>query len=511
MINQMQVKKVTRIVPMLLGGASLALLFGLTTIACDDDSTTNPGTDSGLGGSGGVSGDAAVGGSGGAPLTGGTGVIVDGGEGGVVITPPTCKNEKIAVNADITTSTTWACNSYVMKKKIHITNGATLTIAAGSTIYGDGDASNPAALIATRDGKLIAKGTATSPIVFTSIVTAGQRAPGDALAGVVLLGKAAINNGTCAMDAVAGGACDAPGFFENVIEGIDPTDPKGKYGGTDDTHDCGELSYVRVEFAGFVIGAGNELNGITLGGCGNKTKVNHVQVHRGFDDGLEIFGGTVSVDHVVLSGSTDDGFDVDNGWRGKAQFVVIQQSFGIGDKGIEADNLGGAETTAPRTDAELWNFTIIGEGATSTRVAMHLREGFRSKLRNFIVTGYGSVLDEDAAQVNPNTEWPTFLSIENSVFFGNTALGKDETTDPTKNNDMGFDEIAQLQLADRKNSTTENPMITGANLIPPAGTLGGKATPVAPLDITATYAGAVAPGTAVGAAWWSGWTAFPMN
>jgi hypothetical protein len=499
MSNQKQVNKVARIVPMLMGGASLALLFGLTTIACDDDGNTmNTGGDAAVGGAGGTSNTSIVGGSGGAvgdaSPDGAGGVAMMGGTGGTL---PACKNEKIVVNADITTSTTWACNSYVMKKKIHITSGATLTIAAGSTIYGDGDASNPAALISTRDGKLIAKGTKEAPIVFTSIVPVGQRAMGDALAGVVLLGKAGINNGAL-----------VAGSYENVIEGIDPTDPKGKYGGSDDTHDCGELSYVRVEFAGFVIGAGNELNGITLGGCGNKTKVSHVQVHRGFDDGLEIFGGTANVDHVVLSGSNDDGFDFDNGWRGSAQFVVIQQAYSVGDKAIEADNLGGAEATMPRTDANLWNFTILGEGNASARNAMHLREGMRGKLRNFIVTGYGSVLDVDATQVDPKVEWPTNLTVENSVFFGNTALSKDETT---SNNDMGFDEIASLQVAARMNSTTENPMITGTNLIPPAGTLGGKATPVAPLDITATYAGAVAPGTAAAAAWWAGWTAFPVN
>jgi len=501
MSNQKKINKVARMVPMLFGGASLALLFGMVSVGCDDDGDTNAnGGDAAVGGAGGTTntGTSSTGGMVGdaSPdaFGGAGGVAMNGGTGG---TTPACKNEKVIVNADITANTTWACNSYVMKKKIHIMSGATLTIAAGSTIYGDGDATNPAALISTRDGKLIAKGTKEAPIVFTSIVPAGQRAPGDSLAGVVMLGKASINNGAL-----------VSGAFETVIEGVDPTDPKGKYGGVDDTHDCGELSYVRVEFAGFVIGADNELNGITLAGCGNKTKVSHIQVHRGFDDGLEIFGGTVNVDHVVLSGSTDDGFDVDNGWRGSAQFVVIQQLYGVGDKAIEADSLGGAETTMPRTDGNLWNFTILGEGGASTRHAIHLREGWRGKLRNFIVSGYGTVLDVDAAQVDPKTEWPTFVSVENSVFFGNTALAKDETA-PGKDNDKGFDEVAQLQVADRKNSTTENPMITGTNLIPPAGTLGGKATPVAPLDVTATYAGAVAPGTAAAATWWAGWTAFP--
>jgi len=432
----------------------------------------------------------------------------------------------IAANTEITTNTTWACNSYVLGGLVGIGNGATLTIEAGSTIYGAGDSNSPAALISKRDGKLIAVGTKERPIVFTSSFAPGTRMPGDSLAGIVMLGKAKINNGTCQNDGdPSTTACDAPGFLQSNIEGIAATDPRGVYGGNDDAHDCGELKYVRVEFAGFVIGADNELNGITLGACGSATKMSYVQVHRGFDDGVEVFGGTVNMDHILITGPTDDGLDWDNGWTGRAQFVIVHQGYGKGDKGLESDNLGGNETALPRSFPEIWNATLIAQTG-STKIGMHEREGTRFKLRNFIVSGFGGgALDVDAAQVVPMTEWPTNISIESSLFFGG-PLSKTESAavdgGTSTDNDMGFDEAAALMDAARMNSATVDPMFAAglnASVIPAnpsyvpgnAADVNGKATPPAPFDATATYAGAIAPGTAAADAWYAGWTAFPEN
>ncbi|MBC8132353.1 MAG: hypothetical protein H7X95_05175, partial [Deltaproteobacteria bacterium] len=489
-------------------GAAGALLFGVTAASCGSDSKVKTGTGgSGMTGTGG-NGMSSTGGAGGLGGSDGTG-----GMGGTTTTA--CKDDKIPVNADIATDTTWECNTYTLTKPIYIVGGATLTIAAGSTIFGAGSTDNPATLIASREGKLVAVGTAERPIVFTSVFPAGMRVPGDSLAGVVLLGKATINNGTCQNDPnTATTTCETPGFRQGNIEGIPATELKGLYGGADDTHNCGELKYVRVEFAGFVIGDGNELNGITVAACGSATKLSYLQVHRGFDDGIEFFGGTASVDHVVISGSTDDGLDWDNGWRGKAQFVIVHQAYGKGDKGFEADNLGGAETSEPRSNAEIWNATLIAE-SPSTKIGMHLREGLRGKFRNLIVLNFGGgALDEDAAMVVPATEWPTYVSIENSVFFGG-PLGKDETTVATMNNDMGFDETMALSDAARMNTTVDpmlgSTVIATPNYVPGnAAAVSGKATPTgAGLDTTATYAGAVAPGATE--LWYAGWTKFPEN
>ena len=359
-----------------------------------------------------------------------------------------CRNDMIVAPAEINVDTTWPCNTYVMNGIVAIGNGATLTIAAGSTIYGNSqDNTNPAVVVAKRDGRLVAIGTREHPIVFTSSMPVGSRVPGDSLAGIALLGKARINNGTCHGDPnPATPECEAPGYLESNIEGLVADDPRGQYGGSDDTHDCGQLKYVRVEFSGSLIGPDNEMNGITVGACGSKTRFSYVQVHRGFDDGIEFFGGAANMDHIVLTGNTDDSLDWDNGFRGKVQFLIVEQGYGKGDKGFEGDNLGGAETAEPRSNPEIWNATLITEPG-STHVGMHLREGTLYKLRNFIALNFGGgVLDTDAVTVLPANDWPTLISVENSVFFGGPAGAPDTAAD----NDHGFDENAPASPSRRQ-------------------------------------------------------------
>ena len=110
--------------------------------------------------------------------------------------------------------------TYLLKGWVYIGNGAELTIAPGSVIKGD--KITKAALIAERGGKLIARGTATEPIVFTSAQPAGSRKPGD-WGGIILCGKAPNNQ------------------QEMQIEG----GPRTKHGGNIENDNSGILSYVR--------------------------------------------------------------------------------------------------------------------------------------------------------------------------------------------------------------------------------------------------------------------------
>jgi hypothetical protein len=268
-------------------------------------------------------------------------------------------------------------------------------------------------------------------------------------------------------------------------------------------------------------------------------------VHRGLDDGIEFFGGTAGADHVVISGVDDDGIDWDFGYSGKIQFLIIHQAYGTGDKGFESDNFTTTQTITPRSNPEIWNATMIAETGNS-KVGMHLRTGTWYKLRNFIVHGFGSTttatlasgainVDSSMMENDPKADWPTNMSIENSVFFGGPlaptedpamvdGTGACPTTTATApavaNNDFCFNEAAALMDAARMNTTTVDPMfpatlnqrVIAANpsYVPGnAAAVMNKATPATPFDTTANYAGAVAPGTAAGSAWYDGWTEFP--
>lgn len=407
-------------------------------------------------------------------------------------TDPECPaTGDVEVSGEISEDTTWSCPSYLLTEHIFVTGNSTLTIEPGVEIFGENDS----ALIVTRGSQLDAVGTAAEPIVFTSGNSAGSRTTGD-WSGVALLGSAEINSGTL-----------NAGVLEGRLEGLEATEARAIYGGNDNASSCGHLEYVRIEFAGAELSPGNELNGLTVAGCGSETQLSYIQVHLGSDDGIEFFGGTAGMDHVVVTGASDDSLDWDLGWTGDVQFLVTHQFANLGDRAIEADNLGSNEAATPRSNPRIYNATIIGGTATN---GILLREGTRGTFRNFIIANVpGSPIDLAATTNDLTTEWPTQLSFERTFFFNNGAVL--ETADT---NDNGFDESAALMLAARNNVFGTDPMLgststTAPNYVPANTALNGQATPPAGFDTTATYAGAFAPNAA--SPWTAGWTSFPAN
>jgi hypothetical protein len=260
-----------------------------------------------------------------------------------VDTPPGVTTVSVPAG-DIASDTTWTADHiYVLEGYVFVTGG-TLTIEPGTVVQGK----NGSALTITQNAKLNAVGTADKPIVFTSALA--TPASGD-WGGVVLLGKAPIN--------VTGGT--------NAIEGF-PTSYGDRitYGGTDDTHNCGTLKYAPIEYAGFALAVDNELNGLSVGGCGSQTQVDYVQVHLGLDDGIEVFGGSPNLRHILITQPDDDGLDWDFGFHGTVQFLIVQQKTGRGDKAIEADNNHNDSELLPRSAPQVWNATFIGgDGAAA--------------------------------------------------------------------------------------------------------------------------------------------------
>ncbi len=234
---------------------------------------------------------------------------------------------------------------YTLKGWVYIADGAELTIEPGTVIKGDKE--TKAALIAERGSKLIAKGTQTEPIVFTSEMAKGNRKPGD-WGGVILCGKAP-NNQT-----------------EMQIEG----GPRTMHGGTDAADNSGVLSYVRIEFAGYPFQTDKEINGLTLGSVGSGTQIDHVQVSYSNDDSFEWFGGDVNCKYLVAYKGWDDDFDTDNGFSGGVQFALSVRDPKIADKslsnGFESDNCAdGTASATPLTSAVFSNVTFIGPRVSS--------------------------------------------------------------------------------------------------------------------------------------------------
>ena len=318
----------------------------------------------------------------------------------------TCEIPSGVVTSDMTLT---AGNIYALSGVTFIGNdnadSATLTIEPGVTIYGR---SSSDALVISRGSEIMAEGTASAPITFTSNqdVTGQATAPGQ-WGGIVLLGNAVSNK--CPTD---GTPC------AREVEGV----AGAFYGGTDDTDSSGTLRYVVVKHGGFEVEPGNELNGITFGGVGSGTTVEYIQVHQNSDDGIEFFGGTVNVKYVVLTGNQDDSVDWDHGYTGKLQYVLIQQATDDSEANrlIEADNDGSNLAATPQSNPMIANFTGIGNNyqGEDPSEGIYLREGTGGQFYNVIVTGPAGMGEcfevEDNAVSQANLGDGT-LTMQNSV------------------------------------------------------------------------------------------------
>ena len=209
-----------------------------------------------------------------------------------------------------TGTVTWTRDrDYLLNGFVFVNDGQILTIEAGTVIRArTGQGSLASALIVARGGKIIAEGAKTDPIIFT--------VEGDDLEGSVPLEARGLWGGLI----ILGNATINTESGEAMIEGIPVSEPRGVYGGIDDDDNSGILRYVSIRHGGTNIGEGNEINGLTLGGVGRQTIIDHVEVISNADDGVEFFGGDVNCKNLVVAFCGDDAFDMDQGYHGKGQF-----------------------------------------------------------------------------------------------------------------------------------------------------------------------------------------------
>jgi len=426
-------------------------------------------------------------------------------------------SNRIVVTGNISTNTTWNnTNIYELSGAVNVTGGATLTIEAGTRIegqQGSGPGVGGAALFVGRDGMINAVGTALQPIVMTCV---GATKFKGCWGGLTILGNASLNDGALTSPAITSRGT-AGGCREKQAEG-----PSGfLYGGCNDNDNSGTLKYVRIEYAGFRFTPTNELNGLALNGVGRGTTLDYIQVHAGLDDGIEMFGGTVNMQHLVLTANSDDSFDYTEGWNGKAQFVIVQHDSLDSDKGFEQDNYEFANDATPRATPQIYNATLVGKAfVTSTSGAsgnnsvggLHVRRGTRPKHFNFLVQNFPFALDIDDASTCVDWNTATGFEFKNSIFAANTRLDASDTPDPA----CEANESAAILLAGSSNTNVAtSPLLSPLNVMvpdfrPAFGTATGGATPPADgfFDVTATFIGAVAPANAnkSNIPWYAGWT-----
>ena len=317
----------------------------------------------------------------------------------------TVGNNTVSVSGMISESTTWTNdNIYVLNQKVVVPSGVVLTIQAGTIIKGtEGTGSLASALIIAQGGKLNAVGTATEPIIFTSIndnIEVGQTA-GTNLdetnsglwGGLIVLGY-------------------APSSFSGdvdvvQIEGIPADDTFGLYGGEDATDNSGVYQYISIRHGGALIGEGNEINGLTLGGVGSGTIIENIEVVANVDDGIEFFGGTVNATNLLVWAQGDDAIDIDQGYSGIIDNAIVI----LGANSDHAFEIDGPEGTATGSFT-LRNSTIVGNAVTENGEYADYRSKAMGRTENIYAYGFKSSsdveLDNDGVATNYNDGLLTF-------------------------------------------------------------------------------------------------------
>ena len=422
---------------------------------------------------------------------------------------------------------------YTLYGLYYVDSTYALTVPAGTVIEGD----TVGTLTIKRGAKGYFLGEICNPVVMTSIKPPTQRARGD-WGGLVICGAALSTRPWTTK--IEGGIVDA------------------QFGGPDPDDDSGVYKYLRVEYPGFRFQLNDEINGITLGAVGYGTEFHHVQVSYAFDDQFEFFGGTMDIHHCVAFGGTDDEFDTDFGYNGKAQFL-----FGLRDpffwdaqgesRGFESD---GDFTGVPQWTRPIYanvtligprreNGTLIPPGTTFEWSAVP-REGSRLSLFNSVLMGYplgismrdqsrdfacsgdlvwenvslqAETFDSDptgagcpegagVSHVHDESRWPCpdpICGLGIKDWFDNVAVNSTSSTTRLPNA-IGLVDMSNLNDPDPRPAPGSEPATAGVSWTHPYLQIDGF------FDQSPTYRGAFDPDLPMYAQWTRCWTNFdPQN
>jgi hypothetical protein len=311
---------------------------------------------------------------------------------------------EILVTDNIATSTTWtADNVYNLQKQIYVLPGASLTIEAGTLVQSTAGVGG--SLAVCRGAKIYVNGTQDAPVIMTSTndtLTSWHEGCTE-WGNLTVMGNALISASSYGGLQVGNNTAEPTGLNEKQMEGLTAEagleyDPKVMYGGNDDNDDSGSIAFLSLRYGGKVVALADELNGLSMGGIGRETDVHHIDIINNVDDGIETWGGTVCYKYINIWNIGDDSFDFDEGWRGKAQYILIVQGYsvdakqgsGVGDNCFEHD---GAEDSdaQPVTTAVIYNATVVGQPASGDH-GTAWRDNARVQYRNCVFMDLGEEL-----------------------------------------------------------------------------------------------------------------------
>lgn len=251
----------------------------------------------------------------------------------------------VTLSGALSTQTLSNTNIYKLDGIVRIPSGVTVTIPAGTVLQGIKSATT-AWLVVEKGGKLIATGTSSSPIVFTSDQAAGSRATGD-WGGIVIAGQANNNSSN---------SLDIPLSSTYTVNG----------GGTNNTDNSGNLQFIQVHFAGKGYIADPSKTGLILNSVGTGTAIDHVQVNNPMYDGVGVFGGLVRLTNMISYNAGRTDYSISYGYQGNMQYIAAMRMNNAAVPALPAYGLDisnqptVASGNAPTTQPVISNLTVLG-------------------------------------------------------------------------------------------------------------------------------------------------------
>jgi len=251
-------------------------------------------------------------------------------------------------------SVTLTAARYNLTGAFTVPEGVTLTIPAGTQIIADA-AGTEVFIGVLMGGKININGTSSNPVIMSS----ENGNPGD-WGGLTICGKATTTAG-------ANAEAEVGGFI---------------YGGNNDADNSGSINYLVIKGTGAQINPESQYNGVSFYAVGSATTVKNVAVINGSDDGVEFFGGTVSVENLFLQSNEDDAIDWTEGWNGTVKNAYVEHTIEGFSTVVEADK----DNKNPKIE----NLTAV---STVGGTALQFKKQSGATITGLSLTGYTTILD----------------------------------------------------------------------------------------------------------------------
>jgi len=254
---------------------------------------------------------------------------------------------------------------YKLEGSFVVSTGATLTIPAGTQIEARKGGSN--IFIAVLQGaKININGTASSPVVMSTY------------------------------DGVQGG-WGGVSIFGNAPSKGERSISANFYGGTNEEDNSGTISYLNIIGSGNNLASNENFNGLSLYGVGSGTTINNIALINGKDDGVEFYGGTVSITNLYLENNLDDSIDWTEGWNGSITnaYIVNNNVFSTAVEGDFVQEVGNQITFENPTIRNLTLIYTYNEESDiiDNKIALQFKSESGASISGLYIEGYDIDID----------------------------------------------------------------------------------------------------------------------